>query len=176
MEVKLFYRKHWLALLILILLLLFFLLLVPWYPLEDWEEISIQQVLTWSQSAAITEEMDLQHIPLYLRTLQIWPLPLSAPPEEGFLVKFLYDEEPWELVVGPRKAVLRRMGHTRGFSVKTLLSGMAFWNRPSNKKQAGKLNCTPFVRQYGILSNKWGVLLCQKEYQTNDIRQNSKNW
>lgn len=42
MEVKLFFRKHWLALLILILLLLFFLLLVPWYPLEDWEEISIQ--------------------------------------------------------------------------------------------------------------------------------------
>ena len=38
------------------------------------------------------------------------------------------------------------------------------------------VNSTPFVRQYGILSNKWGVLLCQKEYQTNDIRQNSKNW
>ena len=40
----------------------------------------------------------------------------------------------------------------------------------------GELNRTPFVRQYGILSNKWGVLLCQKEYQTNDIRQNSKSW
>ena len=38
------------------------------------------------------------------------------------------------------------------------------------------LNCTPFVRQYDILSNKWGVLLCQREYQTNDIRRNSKNW
>ena len=38
------------------------------------------------------------------------------------------------------------------------------------------LNCTPFVRQYDILSKKWGVLLCQKEYQTNDIRRNSKNW
>ena len=38
------------------------------------------------------------------------------------------------------------------------------------------MNCTPFVRQYGKLSNKWGVLLCQKEYQTNDIRRNSKNW
>ena len=36
------------------------------------------------------------------------------------------------------------------------------------------LNCTPFVRQYDILSNKWGVLLCQKEYQTNGIRRNSK--
>ena len=23
------------------------------------------------------------------------------------------------------------------------------------------MNCTPFVRQYDILSNKWGVLLCQ---------------
>ena len=39
-----------------------------------------------------------------------------------------------------------------------------------------EVNCTPFVRQYDILSNKWGVLLCQKEYQTSDIRQNSKNW
>lgn len=38
------------------------------------------------------------------------------------------------------------------------------------------LNCTPLVRQYGILSNKWGVLLCQKEYQTNDIRRNSRSW
>ena len=38
------------------------------------------------------------------------------------------------------------------------------------------VNCTPFVRQYDILSNKWGVLLCQKEYQTNDIRQSSREW
>ena len=46
------------------------------------------------------------------------------------------------------------------------------------KKATGnvQVNCTPFVRQYDILSNKWGVLLCQKEYQTSDIRQNSKNW
>ena len=44
-------------------------------------------------------------------------------------------------------------------------------------KAAGSImNCTPFVRQYDILFNKWGVLLCQKEYQTNDIRRNSKNW
>ena len=44
------------------------------------------------------------------------------------------------------------------------------------KEPTVALNCTPFVRQYDILSNKWGVLLCQKEYQTNDIRRNSKNW
>ena len=36
------------------------------------------------------------------------------------------------------------------------------------------LNCTPFVRQYGILNNKRGALLWQKENQTNDIHQNSK--
>ena len=45
-----------------------------------------------------------------------------------------------------------------------------------NNNYTKEVNCTPFVRQYGILSNKWGVLLCQKEYQTNDIRRNSKNW
>ena len=44
------------------------------------------------------------------------------------------------------------------------------------EKEPVVLNCTPFVRQYGILSNKWGVLLCQKEYQTNDIRQSSREW
>ena len=38
-----------------------------------------------------------------------------------------------------------------------------------------KLNCTPFVRQYDILDNKWGASLCQKEYQTNDTRQNLRN-
>ncbi len=38
------------------------------------------------------------------------------------------------------------------------------------------VNCTPFVRQYDILSNKWGVLLCQKEYQINDIRRSSREW
>ena len=36
------------------------------------------------------------------------------------------------------------------------------------------VNSTPFVRQYDILSNKWGALLCQKEYQTNDIRRSSR--
>ena len=39
----------------------------------------------------------------------------------------------------------------------------------------GAVNSTPFVRQYGILNNKWGVLLCQKGYQTNAIHQNSRS-
>ncbi len=45
------------------------------------------------------------------------------------------------------------------------------------KSPAGRrVNSTPFVRQYDILNNKWGVLLCQKEYQTSDIHQNLSNW
>ena len=42
------------------------------------------------------------------------------------------------------------------------------------KQKPPKMNCTPFVRQYVILNNKWGALLCQKEYRTRDILQNSK--
>ena len=39
------------------------------------------------------------------------------------------------------------------------------------------MNCTPFVRQYGILDNKWGALLCRKEYRTRDTRQSIiKRW
>ena len=38
-----------------------------------------------------------------------------------------------------------------------------------------EVNCTPFVRQYDILNNKWGALLCRKEYQTNAIHQNSRS-
>ena len=57
------------------------------------------------------------------------------------------------------------------------LSGKAVCHLVWDMNQAEcDVNCTPFVRQYDILSNKWGVLLCQKEYQTSDIRQNSKNW
>ena len=44
-----------------------------------------------------------------------------------------------------------------------------------NRGAFGMVNSTPFVRQYGILNNKWGDLLCQKGYQTNGIRQNSRS-
>ena len=43
------------------------------------------------------------------------------------------------------------------------------------RKGRALLNCTPCVRQYDILDNKWGASLCQKEYQTNDTRQNLRN-
>ena len=37
------------------------------------------------------------------------------------------------------------------------------------------LNSTPFVRQYDILSNRWGDFICQKEYQTSDTHRSSKS-
>ena len=46
--------------------------------------------------------------------------------------------------------------------------------KEKKKKILIAVNCTPFVRQYVILNNKWGALLCQKEYRTRDILQNSK--
>ena len=29
-----------------------------------------------------------------------------------------------------------------------------------------KVNCTPFVRQYGILFRKWGVFVCQRDNES----------
>ena len=28
------------------------------------------------------------------------------------------------------------------------------------------MNCTPFVRQYGILFKKWGVFVCQRDIES----------
>lgn len=36
--------------------------------------------------------------------------------------------------------------------------------RGIKKSGASPINYTPFVGQYGILSNKWGVFICQREY------------
>ena len=38
-----------------------------------------------------------------------------------------------------------------------------------------ELNCTPFVRQCDILSNKWGDFICQRAYRTNGIHRSSRN-
>ena len=69
--------------------------------------------------------------------------------------------------------IVYRCGYTCAIITGITISGGDF--EPYRSSQA-VMNCTPFVRQYDILSNKWGVLLCQKENQTSDIRQNSKNW
>ena len=44
-----------------------------------------------------------------------------------------------------------------------------------NIREHGYLNCTPFVRQYDILSNKWGDFICQRAYRTNGIHRSSRN-
>ena len=54
--------------------------------------------------------------------------------------------------------------------------GTYLYGEGETERASEEVNCTPFVRQYDILSNKWGVLLCQKEYRTNDIRRNSRSW
>ena len=38
------------------------------------------------------------------------------------------------------------------------------------KKAAAVLNCTPFVRQYGILFRKWGVFVCQRDNESTTER------
>ena len=40
-------------------------------------------------------------------------------------------------------------------------------------KSGRVLNSTPIVRQYDILDNKWGVVLCQKENQTKGTQESS---
>ena len=37
------------------------------------------------------------------------------------------------------------------------------------------MNCTPFVGQYGILPNKWGVFICQREYHRIKLKLNGLN-
>ena len=39
----------------------------------------------------------------------------------------------------------------------------------------GTLNCTPFVRQYGILFRKWGVFVCQRRKNKRHMTENSKS-
>ena len=39
-----------------------------------------------------------------------------------------------------------------------------------NKTPAVHLNCTPFVRQYGILFKKWGVFVCQRDNESTTER------
>ena len=47
--------------------------------------------------------------------------------------------------------------------------------RGIKKSGASPMNCTPFVGQYGILSNKWGVFICQREYHRIKLKPNGLN-
>ena len=54
--------------------------------------------------------------------------------------------------------------------------GIQDYEYPFTLKDNGYVNCTPFVRQYDILSNRWGDLLCCEENRTNGTRRNSRSW
>ena len=90
-----------------------------------------------------------------------------------------------EQIMKNMQAILEEAGSDLAHIIKTMvfvkdIEDFAKFNEAYKKffpnNPPARMNCTPFVRQYGILSNKWGVLLCQKEYQTNDIRRNSRSW
>ena len=72
--------------------------------------------------------------------------------------------------------ILMRKEFDHGSHLTVYQSGYVLFSAGKRNTVFHILNSTPFVRQYDILSNKWGVLLCQKEYQTNDIRRNSREW
>jgi hypothetical protein len=48
--------------------------------------------------------------------------------------------------------------------------------RISKERLPCKMNGTPFVRQYGILNNKWGDLLCPKGFRRRNTQQSSRSW
>ena len=55
---------------------------------------------------------------------------------------------------------------------RALLPGERRLIRGIKKSGASPMNCTPFVGQYGILSNKWGVFICQREYHRIKLKPN----
>ena len=87
----------------------------------------------------------------------------------GSLSKELYDWFGYTSSTATASAFVQQRNKIRPEAVKMIFNEFVSSTTPT-------VNCTPFVRQYDILSKKWGVLLCQKEYQTNDIRRNSREW
>ena len=53
----------------------------------------------------------------------------------------------------------------------TTLNGQLYYLK---KELSANMNCTPFVRQYDILSNRWGDLLCQEESQIKNTTESSR--
>ena len=66
----------------------------------------------------------------------------------------------------PSLMLAYRMAEVFGISVEELCC-----LKENKEIEDRQLNCPPFVRQYGILNNKWGLYLCQKEYQINGTQQ-----
>ena len=51
---------------------------------------------------------------------------------------------------------------------KCRLCGECFESVATGSKDTAlkSVNCTPFVRQYGILFRKWGVFVCQRDNES----------
>ena len=78
---------------------------------------------------------------------------------------------PYRLVSGGRRGIrllLPPAPSAAPWGERRLIRGI-------KKSGASPMNCTPFVGQYGILANKWGVFICQREYHRIKLKLNGLN-
>lgn len=78
---------------------------------------------------------------------------------------------PYRLVSGGRRGIRLLLPPAQSaapWGERRLIRGI-------KKSGASPMNCTPFVGQYGILSNKWGVFICQREYRRIKLKLNGLN-
>ena len=78
---------------------------------------------------------------------------------------------PYRLVSGGRRGIRLLLPPAQSaapWGERRLIRGI-------KKSGASPMNCTPFVGQYGILSNKWGVFICQREYHRIKLKLNGLN-
>lgn len=78
---------------------------------------------------------------------------------------------PYRLVSGGRRGIRLLLPPAQSaapWGERRLIRGI-------KKSGASPMNCTPFVGQYGILSNKWGVFICQREYHRIKLKPNGLN-
>lgn len=78
------------------------------------------------------------------------------------------DRYPYRLVSGGRRGIRLLLPPAQSaapWGERRLIRGI-------KKSGASPMNCTPFVEQYGILSNKWGVFICQREYHRIKLKPN----
>ena len=78
---------------------------------------------------------------------------------------------PYRLVSGGRRGIRLLLPPAQSaapWGERRLIRGI-------KKSGASSMNCTPFVGQYGILSNKWGVFIYQREYHRIKFKLNGLN-
>lgn len=78
---------------------------------------------------------------------------------------------PYRLVSGGRRGIRLLLPPAQSaapWGERRLIRGI-------EKSGASPMNCTPFVGQYGMLSNKWGVFICQREYHRIKLKLNGLN-